>query len=156
MAINTDWWDDDEPRASRGVVTSRRPFGTASRTFEGYNYDAMPIAGKTGTAQDAAQEGNKDDSLFAGYGPNGGPGTAQWVVGGGRRGRWLRRLGGGAHRQVHVLRARLTAARMAPARTSPNRSTRPATTPTPIGPMPELGCMAINDARGSVRLMVGT
>ena len=41
----------------------------------------MPIAGKTGTAQDAGQEGSKDDSLFAAYGPTGGPGTAQWAVG---------------------------------------------------------------------------
>ena len=113
VAINPDWWSTMN-RGFSGVVSSGRPFGTAFRTFEGYPYRAMPISGKTGTAQDAAQEGNKDDSLFAAYGPN--HSTGHGAVGGrrGRRGRWLRCVGGGPHRQVHVHAALADPSRMAP------------------------------------------
>ena len=147
VAINTDWWETMN-RGFTGVVTSRRPFGTASRTFEGYNYDAMPIAGKTGTAQDAAQEGNKDDSLFAGYGPNGGPGTAQYVVAA-----VVEDAGFGAWAAAPIVKCMFSAlgdrSAMAPvAQSEPLDKT--ATTPTAIGPMPNSACMAINDARGSV------
>ena len=105
VTINPDWWTTMN-KGFTGVVNSRRPFGTAAHTFEDYNYGAMPIAGKTGTAQDASQEGSKDDSLFAAYGPTGGPGTAQWAVGTVIEDAGLRRVGRRAGGQVHLRRPR--------------------------------------------------
>ncbi len=144
VAINTDWWTTMN-RGFSGVVTSRRPFGTAARTFEDYNYRTLPIAGKTGTAQDAAQEGNKDDSLFAAYGPNGGPGTAQWTVGA-----VVEDGGFGAWAAAPIVKC-IYAALGDPSRLAPLNQSEPldktATTPTPVGPMPDSSCLAINDAR---------
>jgi penicillin-binding protein 2 len=147
VAINTDWWSTMN-RGFSGVVNSRRPFGTANRTFEGYNYDALPIGGKTGTAQDAAQEASKDDSLFAGYGPNGGPGSSQWVVAA-----VIEDGGFGAWAAAPVVKCMFSALadrnQMAPVvQSEPLDKT--ATTPTAIGGMPNTACMAINDARGQL------
>jgi cell division protein FtsI/penicillin-binding protein 2 len=144
VAITTDWWSTMN-RGFSGVVTSRRPFGTAARTFEDYDYRTLPIGGKTGTAQDAAQEGNKDDSLFAAYGPNGGPGTAQWTVGA-----VVEDAGFGAWAAAPIVKC-IYAALGDPSRLAPLNQSEPldktATVPTPVGPMPDSSCLAINDAR---------
>ena len=144
VPINADWWNTMN-RGFSGVVASRRPFGTAVRTFEGYNHDALPIVGKTGTAQDAAQEGNKDDSLFAAYGPNGGPGTAQWTVAA-----VVEDAGFGAWAAAPIVKCMFTAL-ADPTRMAPLHQSEPldktATTPTPVGAMPDTSCMAINDLR---------
>ena len=144
VPINADWWNTMN-RGFSGVVASRRPFGTVVRTFEGYNHDALPIVGKTGTAQDAAQEGSKDDSLFAAYGPNGGPGTAQWTRRGRRRGRGVRRVV-----VAPIVKCMFTAL-ADPTRMAPLHQSEPldktATTPTPVGAMPDTSCLAINDLR---------
>ena len=52
--------------------------GTAFDTFRGYNWDAFPIWGKTGTAQDVTQADQKDDSLYSAFG--GGGDTPQYQV----------------------------------------------------------------------------
>jgi penicillin-binding protein 2 len=144
VTINPDWWTTMN-KGFTGVVTSRRPFGTAARTFEDYNYGAMPIAGKTGTAQDASQEGSKDDSLFAAYGPTGGPGTAQWAVG-----TVIEDAGFGAWAAAPVVKC-IFAALGDPSRMAPLVQSDPldktATTPTSVGDMPNPSCLAINDAR---------
>jgi penicillin-binding protein 2 len=144
VTINPDWWTTMN-KGFTGVVTSRRPFGTAARTFEDYNYAAMPIAGKTGTAQDASQEGSKDDSLFAAYGPTGGPGTAQWAVG-----TVIEDAGFGAWAAAPVAKC-IFAALGDPSRMAPLVQSDPldktATTPTSVGDMPNSSCLAINDAR---------
>ncbi|HEX6786294.1 MAG TPA: penicillin-binding protein 2 [Acidimicrobiales bacterium] len=144
VTINPDWWTTMN-KGFTGVVTSRRPFGTAARTFEDYNYRAMPIAGKTGTAQDASQEGSKDDSLFAAYGPTGGPGTAQWAVG-----TVIEDAGFGAWAAAPVAKC-IFAALGDPSRMAPLVQSDPldktATTPTSVGDMPNSSCLAINDAR---------
>jgi penicillin-binding protein 2 len=44
--------------------------GTAAKAFAGFDLNAFPIAGKTGTAQ---VDGKADTSIFAGFGPVGGP-----------------------------------------------------------------------------------
>lgn len=144
VAISPDWWSTMN-RGFSGVVGSRKPFGTAARTFEGYNFGALPISGKTGTAQDAAQEGSKDDSLFAGFGPNGGPGTAQWAVGA-----VVEDAGFGAWAAAPIVKCMFTAlgdpTKMAPlVQSDPLDKT--ATTPTSVGSMPDSSCLAINDAR---------
>jgi hypothetical protein len=105
----------------------------------------MPIAGKTGTAQDASQEGSKDDSLFAAYGPTGGPGTAQWAVG-----TVIEDAGFGAWAAAPVAKC-IFAALGDPSRMAPLVQSDPldktATTPTSVGDMPNSSCLAINDAR---------
>jgi penicillin-binding protein 2 len=144
VTINPDWWTTMNKGFS-GVVNSRRPFGTAAHTFEDYNYGAMPIAGKTGTAQDAGQEGSKDDSLFAAYGPTGGPGTAQWAVG-----TVIEDAGFGAWAAAPVVKC-IFAALGDPSRMAPLVQSDPldktATTPTAVGDMPNSSCLNINDAR---------
>jgi penicillin-binding protein 2 len=55
-----------------GGVTSG--FGTAASAFVGFDQQAFPIVGKTGTAQ---VDGRADTSLFASYGPALSP---RWVV----------------------------------------------------------------------------
>jgi penicillin-binding protein 2 len=63
-------WRDAITRGLIGVTQKRTfPFGTAHRTFENYNFNAFPIAGKTGTAQSGNGEASNDSSLFVGYGP---------------------------------------------------------------------------------------
>src|SRR5262249_41829877 len=63
-------WRDAITRGLIGVTQKRSfPFGTAHRTFENYNFDAFPIAAKTGTAQSGNGEAANDSSLFVGYGP---------------------------------------------------------------------------------------
>jgi penicillin-binding protein 2 len=57
----------------RGTVSSM--YGTASAAFAGYS--GMPVAGKTGTAQ---QTGKQDAALFASYGPVDNPQYAMAVV----------------------------------------------------------------------------
>ncbi len=57
----------------RGAVTST--FGTASPAFAGYS--GIPVAGKTGTAQ---QTGQQDTALFTSYGPADSPQYAVTVV----------------------------------------------------------------------------
>ena len=144
VTINPDWWTTMN-KGFTGVVNSRRPFGTAAHTFEDYNYGAMPIAGKTGTAQDASQEGSKDDSLFAAYGPTGGPGTAQWAVG-----TVIEDAGFGAWAAAPVVKC-IFAALGDPSRMAPLVQSDPldktATTPTSVGDMPNSSCLNINDAR---------
>lgn len=50
----------------RGVISGG---GTAEATFAGWNHDELPLAGKTGTAQDVSKDNNKDSSLFTAFGP---------------------------------------------------------------------------------------
>ncbi len=52
----------------QGVVSS--PKGTAYQAFAGFNLQAVPLAGKTGTAE---VTGKADTSLFASFGPVGSP-----------------------------------------------------------------------------------
>ena len=73
--------DHDEPRVHR-----RRhqppPVRHRGAHLRGLQLpDACPSPARPAPPRTPAQEGNKDDSLFAAYGPNGGPGTAQWAVG---------------------------------------------------------------------------
>jgi penicillin-binding protein 2 len=49
-----------------GLVGVPRPGGTAARAFAGFNLDAFPVAGKTGTAQ---VEGKADTAVFSAFGP---------------------------------------------------------------------------------------
>ncbi len=42
--------------------------GTGFDTFRGFDYESVPIWGKTGTAQDVTQRDEKDDSLFSAFG----------------------------------------------------------------------------------------
>jgi penicillin-binding protein 2 len=51
------------------VGVMRSPRGTAYNTFRDYDWDAFPVAGKTGTAQDFTQKDERDSSLFAAFGP---------------------------------------------------------------------------------------
>jgi penicillin-binding protein 2 len=144
VSIQPDWWDTMN-RGFAGVVNSRRPFGTAARTFEGYPFSTLPISGKTGTAQDARQEGSKDDSLFAGYGPNSGPGAAQWAVGA-----VVEDGGFGAWAAAPIVKC-VFAALADPSRMAPLHETDPldktAATPTAIGPMPDTSCLDVHDPR---------
>lgn len=43
--------------------------GTAADAFAGFPVGELPLAGKTGTAQDVTKENNKDSSLFTAFGP---------------------------------------------------------------------------------------
>ncbi len=54
-----------------GVVNN--PTGTAYDVFKDFPLDQLPIAGKTGTAQDGTKEAVKDDSLFASFAPYNAP-----------------------------------------------------------------------------------
>jgi penicillin-binding protein 2 len=56
----------------KGAVTD--PRGTAHAAFAGYPYSALPVAGKTGTAQ---VTGKQDTAVFVGFGPADSP---QYVV----------------------------------------------------------------------------
>jgi len=58
----------------RGAVSSSS--GTASNAFAGYN--GIPVAGKTGTAQQPAPQ--QDTAIFASYGPVDTPRYAMAVV----------------------------------------------------------------------------
>lgn len=55
--------------------------GTGVEPFRTYNYEAYPIAGKTGTAQDATKLDEKDNSLFVGFGPIKAGEPAQYTIG---------------------------------------------------------------------------
>jgi penicillin-binding protein 2 len=144
VKIQPDWWETMN-RGLAGVVSSRHPFGTAARTFEGYPFNQLPISGKTGTAQDARQEGSKDDSLFAGYGPNAGPGAAQWAVGA-----IVEDGGFGAWAAAPIVKC-VFAALADPNRMTPLHESDPldktSTTPTTVGPMPETSCLDVHDPR---------
>ena len=144
VAIQPDWWDTMN-RGFAGVVSSAKPLGTAYRTFEGYPFRTLPISGKTGTAEDARQEGGKDDSLFAGYGPNAAPGSAQWAVGA-----VIEDAGFGAWAAAPVVKCMFAAlgdpSRMAPVHQS-DPLDKSSTTPTPVGPMPDRSCLDVNDQR---------
>jgi penicillin-binding protein 2 len=59
----------------QGAVASQ--YGTAYTAFSGFDRNAFPVAGKTGTAQ---VTGKQDSALFAGYGPIGNPQLAVSVV----------------------------------------------------------------------------
>jgi penicillin-binding protein 2 len=64
-------WREAILQGLRGVVHKASfPTGTGYATFKDYNFDAMPIYGKTGTAQAADQQPQKDTSLFVGVGPD--------------------------------------------------------------------------------------
>jgi penicillin-binding protein 2 len=63
----------------RGFANGHK--GTGVEPFRTYNYDAFPIAGKTGTAQDATKLDEKDSSLFVGFGPVKAGTTPQYTVG---------------------------------------------------------------------------
>jgi penicillin-binding protein 2 len=54
-------------RGLEGVV--RNPLGTAYEVFQTYPTDAIPVVGKTGTAQDFTKKSERDNSLFAAFGP---------------------------------------------------------------------------------------
>jgi penicillin-binding protein 2 len=76
-------WRDAITRGLIGVTQKRTfPFGTAHRTFENYNFDAFPIAAKTGTSQTGNNEAANDSSLFVGFGPVRGNTGPQYTVGG--------------------------------------------------------------------------
>jgi penicillin-binding protein 2 len=76
-------WRDAITRGLIGVTQKRTfPFGTAHRTFQNYNFDAFPIAAKTGTAQTGNGEAANDSSLFVGFGPLRPNTTPQYTVGG--------------------------------------------------------------------------
>lgn len=51
--------------------------GTAAAAFAGWDFQAFPLAGKTGTAQVA---GKQDTSIFVGFDPYDEPGQPQYVV----------------------------------------------------------------------------
>jgi penicillin-binding protein 2 len=75
-------WRDAITRGLIGVTQKRSfPFGTAHRSFENYNFDAFPIAAKTGTAQSGNGEAANDSSLFVGYGPVRAGDTPQYTAG---------------------------------------------------------------------------
>ena len=93
-------------RGFSGVVSSRKPFGRPPSTFEGYDFGALPISGKTGTAQDASAGGQQGRLAVRGVRPERRPRDRAVGRRRGGRGRRLRGLGGRAHRQVHVHRAR--------------------------------------------------
>lgn len=59
----------------QGVVDD--PRGTAYNAFRGFDLNAFPVAGKTGTAQVNDRD---DNALFAGYGPVGNPEVSVAVV----------------------------------------------------------------------------
>ena len=85
VAAHLDIPQDWQGNITRGLIGVLRkssfPPGTAFRTFQDYNYDAFPIAGKTGTAQISSDQPEKDSSLFVGFGPIG-PGTKpQYTIG---------------------------------------------------------------------------
>ncbi len=148
VKIQPDWWTTMN-HGFFGAVSSGHPFGTAYRTFQGYNFSQLPISGKTGTAQDARQEGSKDDSLFAAFGPNGGPGTAQYSVGA-----VVEDGGFGAWAAAPIVKCMFTGiadpTRMAPVTESVPLD-KTATTPTPVGRMPDSSCLAVNDPRATGR-----
>jgi penicillin-binding protein 2 len=144
LKIQPDWWTTMN-RGFFGVVSSRQPFGTAARTFEGYPFSLLPMSGKTGTAQDARQEGSKDDSLFAGYGPNGGAGTAQWAIGA-----VVQDAGFGAWAAAPIVKCMFNGL-ADPTKMTPVSESVPldktSTTPTPVGHMIDSSCLAVNDPR---------
>ena len=76
---------------------------------------------------------------------NGGPGTAQWAVGA-----VVEDGGFGAWAAAPIVKC-IYAALADPSRLAPLSQSEPldktATTPTPVGPMPNSSCLAINDAR---------
>jgi penicillin-binding protein 2 len=75
-------WQANIQRGLIGVLKKNTfPTGTAYRTFLDYNYDAFPIAGKTGTAQAGTNEPDKDSSLFVGYGPVGSGTKPSYTIG---------------------------------------------------------------------------
>jgi penicillin-binding protein 2 len=49
-----------------GLMGVPKPGGTAARAFAGFNLDAFPVAGKTGTAQVL---GKADTAVFSAFGP---------------------------------------------------------------------------------------
>ena len=64
-------WQSNISAGLVGVIKKNTfPTGTAYQTFLDYNYDAFPIAGKTGTAQADKNQPAKDSSLFVGFGPD--------------------------------------------------------------------------------------
>jgi len=76
-------WRDAITRGLIGVTQKRTfPFGTAHRTFQNYNFDAFPIAAKTGTAQSGNGEAANGSSRFVGFGPVRAGDTPQYTVGG--------------------------------------------------------------------------
>ena len=92
--------------------------------------------------------GQQGRFALRGYGPNGGPGAAQWVVAA-----VIEDGGFGAWAAAPVVKCMFSALadrnQMAPlVQSEPLDKT--ATTPTAIGGMPNTACMAINDARGQL------
>jgi len=148
VSIQPDWWATMN-RGFSGVVASQHPFGTAYRTFLGYPFNVLPISGKTGTAQDARQEGSKDDSLFAGYGPNGGPGTAQYAVSA-----VVEDGGFGAWAAAPIVKC-VFAGLAQPNRMAPVTESVPldkaSNAPPNVGRMPDASCLAVNDPRSTGR-----
>ncbi|HEX9260779.1 MAG TPA: penicillin-binding protein 2 [Acidimicrobiales bacterium] len=55
--------------------------GTGKNTFADYDYKRYPIAGKTGTSQDALQVAEHDTSLFVGFGPLAVDAPPQYTIG---------------------------------------------------------------------------
>jgi penicillin-binding protein 2 len=62
------------------IGVMRNPRGTAYDAFTNYDWARLPLAGKTGTAQDATKKGERDSSLFAAFGPVGANLTPQFTV----------------------------------------------------------------------------
>ena len=61
-----------------GVILNTT-YGTASLTFAGYPYSALPIAGKTGTATESTNTNIQPTAWFVAFGPTP-PAKAQYVV----------------------------------------------------------------------------
>ncbi len=53
-----------------GLLGVPKPGGTAAQAFAGFNLDAFPVAGKTGTAQ---VDGKADTAVFSAFGPAAAP-----------------------------------------------------------------------------------
>jgi penicillin-binding protein 2 len=81
VEMQLDWWASVNA-GFIGAVNSANPKGTAYDTFATYQMrDVLPIAGKTGTAQEGNNAPELDDSLFVGYGPMAANQPVRYVIG---------------------------------------------------------------------------
>jgi cell division protein FtsI/penicillin-binding protein 2 len=79
--MQPDWWASINA-GFIGAVNSANPKGTAFDTFKTYQLrDQLPVAGKTGTAQEGNNDPELDDSLFVGYGPMAVNQPVRYVIG---------------------------------------------------------------------------
>jgi penicillin-binding protein 2 len=81
VEMQPDWWAAINA-GFIGAVNSANPTGTAFQTFKTYQMrDVLPVAGKTGTAQEGNNDPELDDSLFVGYGPMAVAQPVRYVIG---------------------------------------------------------------------------